>query len=107
MTAPGRSMRGQGRRLIENVGQHSAPINPGHSGGPPIDSRGRVVAVNTAIIPMAQGIGFAVPSNTAQWVVSEVLAHGQIRRRQLGIVATTIQIARALVRELDLVADYA
>jgi S1-C subfamily serine protease len=107
VSALGRSMRGREGRLIENIVQHSAPINPGNSGGPLVDSRGRVVGVNTAIIAMAQGLGFAAPSNTAQWVVGEILAHGKVRRRRLGIVATTTALPRSLVRDLDLVSDQA
>jgi S1-C subfamily serine protease len=107
VSALGRSMRGHDGRLIENIVQHSAPINPGNSGGPLIDSRGRVVGVNTAIIAMAQGLGFAVPSMTAQWVVSEILTHRRVRRRYLGIKATTVVLPRTLVRELDLLADHA
>jgi S1-C subfamily serine protease len=100
-------MRSQAGRLIESVIQHSAPINPGNSGGPLVDSRGQVIGVNTAIIVMAQGIGFAVPSNTAQWVTGELLAHGRVRRRQLGIVAANVRLSRAAVRELDLLSDQA
>jgi S1-C subfamily serine protease len=107
VSALGRSMRGRDGRLIENVVQHAAPINPGNSGGPLVDSRGRVVGINTAIIAMAQGIGFAIPSNTAEWVVSEILTHGKVRRRQLGISASVVHLPRALVRELDLLADQA
>jgi S1-C subfamily serine protease len=72
-----------------------------------VDSRGRVVGVNTAIIALAQGLGFAIPGNTAQWVVGEVLAHGRVRRRLLGIAATAVPLSRSLVRELDLVSDRA
>jgi S1-C subfamily serine protease len=107
VSALGRSMRGQEGRLIENVIQHSAPINPGNSGGPLVDSRGRVVGVNTAIIAGAQGLGFAVPSATAQWVVSEILTNGRVRRRRLGIAATTTALSRAMIRELDLIGDQA
>lgn len=107
VSALGRSMRGREGRLIENIVQHSAPINPGNSGGPLVDSRGRVVGVNTAIIAMAQGLGFAVPSNTAQRVVGEILSHGRVRRRRLGIVATTAALPRAVIRDLDLLADQA
>jgi S1-C subfamily serine protease len=107
VSALGRSMRGEEGRLIENIVQHSAPINPGNSGGPLVDSRGRVVGVNTAIIAMAQGLGFAVSSNTAQWVTSEILAHGRVRRRRLGIAATTTSLSRALIRDLDLIGDQA
>ncbi|HYO25424.1 MAG TPA: trypsin-like peptidase domain-containing protein [Lacipirellulaceae bacterium] len=107
VSAIGRAMRGAGGRLIENIVQHTAPLNPGNSGGPLVDTRGRVVGINTAIIAMAQGLGFAVPANTARWVVGELLAHGQVRRRWLGIAGTTVALPRHLVRELDLVADEA
>ena len=107
VSATGRAMRGVGGRLIENIIQHTAPLNPGNSGGPLVDTRGRVVGVNTAIIAMAQGLGFAVPANTARWVVGELIAHGQVRRRWLGISGTTVALPRALVRELDLVAEEA
>ena len=105
ISALGRSMRGQDGRLIENIVQHSAPINPGNSGGPLVDSRGRVIGVNTAIIAFAQGLGFAVPSSTARWVISEILQHGKVRRRQLGIKAMVSRVPRHLVRALDLLAD--
>ncbi len=105
VSALGRSMRARDGRLIENVVQHAAPINPGNSGGPLVDSRGLVIGINTAIIAMAQGLGFAIPSNTAEWVLQEILVHGSVRRRQLGIVADVTRLPRALVRELDLVAD--
>jgi S1-C subfamily serine protease len=106
VSALGRSMRARDGRLIENVIQHAAPINPGNSGGPLVDSRGRVIGINTAIIAMAQGLGFAIPSTTAEWVLSEILAHGGVRRRQLGIVANVTRMPRAVVRELDLLTDY-
>jgi S1-C subfamily serine protease len=105
VSALGRSMRGRDGRLIENVVQHAAPINPGNSGGPLVDSRGYVVGINTAIIAMAQGLGFAIPSRTAEWVLSEILTHGRVRRRQLGVAAQVVRLPRALVRELDLLAD--
>src|SRR4051794_14000243 len=107
VSALGRSMRAGDGRLIENVVQHAAPINPGNSGGPLVDSRKLVVGINTAIIAMAQGLGFAIPSNTAAWVLQEILAHGSVRRRQLGIVANVTRLPRPLVRSLDLLADQA
>ena len=103
VSALGRSFRGGGGRLIEEVIQHTAPINPGNSGGPLIDSRGRVVAINTAIIAMAQGIGFAVPADTARWVVGELLSKGKVTRAKLGIAGATRPVGRSLARQLDLV----
>lgn len=93
-----RSMRGRDGRLIENVIQHTAPLNPGNSGGPLVDTRGLVVGINTAIIAMAQGIGFAVPAATALWVVPELLAHGRVRRGYLGIAGRDKPLSRLLVR---------
>ena len=95
-------MRSVEGRLIDNIVQHSAPLNPGNSGGPLVDSQGRVIGINTAIIAMAQGLGFAVPAKTAHWVASELLAHGKVRRRQLGISAAANVLPRHVVRELDL-----
>jgi S1-C subfamily serine protease len=82
-------------------------LNPGNSGGPLVDSRARVVGINTAIIAMAQGLGFAIPAKTAQWVVSEFLTHGRVRRLSLGISATVTPLSRRLVREHDLLSDRA
>jgi S1-C subfamily serine protease len=107
VSALGRAMRSEQGRLIENVVQHTAPLNPGNSGGPLVDSRGRVVGINTAIIAFAQGLGFAVPATTARWVVGELLAHGRVRRLSLGISVTVAAIGRRLARELDLLTDQA
>jgi S1-C subfamily serine protease len=107
VSAIGRAMRGEAGRLIENVVQHTAPLNPGNSGGPLVDSRGRVVGINTAVIAMAQGLGFAIPSSTAAWIVGELASHGRVRRLSLGITVTVTQLARRLVRELDLLSDTA
>ncbi len=107
VSATGRSMRGEDGRLIDNVVQHSAPINPGNSGGPLVDSTGKIIGVNTAIIAMAQGLCFAVSSNTVQWVVDELKEHGTIRRRQLGIAATTVRIHRDDVIQFDLLSNTA
>jgi S1-C subfamily serine protease len=107
VSALGRSMRGDDGRLIENIVQHSAPINPGNSGGPLVDTRGRIVGVNTAIIAWTQGLGFAVPGSTVAWVLDEILQHGRVRRRQLGIVAANYRVARNDVLRHDLLSDRA
>jgi S1-C subfamily serine protease len=98
VSALGRSLRAQNGRLIENIIQHTAPLNPGNSGGPLVDSRGRVVGINTAIIAQAQGIGFSVPSKTAQWVVSQILTKGKVRRVFLGIAGQTRPLGPRFVR---------
>jgi S1-C subfamily serine protease len=102
VSALGRSLRSRQGRLIEGIVQHTAALNPGNSGGPLVDSRGRVAGINTAIIAMAQGIGFAVPALTAQWVLSEILTQGRVRRAHLGIVARDRPIDLRLVRALEL-----
>ncbi len=91
-----------GGRLIENIIQHTAPLNPGNSGGPLVDSRGRIVGVNTAIIMGAQGIGFAIPSDTAKWVVSQLITLGKVRRGHMGITAQQRPISRRTARFFDL-----
>jgi S1-C subfamily serine protease len=107
ISAHGRTLRGADGRLIEGVVQHTAPLNPGNSGGPLVDARGRVVGINTAIIAAAQGIGFAVPASTAEWVISEVLTNGRVRRAYLGIAGRTRHLDRRLVRALSLLNDSA
>ncbi|MCI0361596.1 MAG: trypsin-like peptidase domain-containing protein [Planctomycetaceae bacterium] len=107
VSAIGRAMRSQEGRLIESIVQHTAPLNPGNSGGPLVDSRGRVVGINTAIIAMAQGLGFAVPATTARWVVGELLAHGRVKRLSLGITAAIVSLPRRLAHDLDLLVDQA
>src|SRR5262245_3001257 len=107
ISAVGRAMRSEQGRLIENIVQHTAPLNPGNSGGPLVDSRSRIVGINTAIIAMAQGLGFAVPATTARWVVGELLTHGLVRRLSLGVTVAVVPIPRRIVRELDLLTDQA
>jgi S1-C subfamily serine protease len=102
VSALGRSLRSRHGRLIEGIVQHTAALNPGNSGGPLVDSQGRVVGVNTAIIAMAQGIGFAVPATTAQWVLTEILTQGRVRRAYLGISGRDRPLDKRLVRALDL-----
>jgi S1-C subfamily serine protease len=98
VSALGRAFRSREGRLIEDIIQHTAPLNPGNSGGPLVDSRGRIVGINTAIIMMAQGIGFSIPANTAKWVVSQLLTHGRVRRGYLGITARQRLLGRRMAR---------
>jgi len=102
VSALGRSLRSRQGRLIESVVQHTAALNPGNSGGPLVDSHGRVAGINTAIIAMAQGIGFAIPASTAQWVLTEILTQGRVRRAWLGIAARDRPLDLRLVRALGL-----
>jgi len=102
VSALGRSLRSRHGRLIEGVVQHTAALNPGNSGGPLVDARGRVVGVNTAIIAMAQGIGFSVPAATAQWVLTEILTQGRVRRAYLGVTVRDRPLDLRLVRALGL-----
>jgi S1-C subfamily serine protease len=102
VSANGRSLRAVDGRLIEGIIQHTAPLNPGNSGGPLLDSSGAVIGVNTAIIAAAQGIGFAIPASTAEWVVSQLLQHGAVRRAYLGLAARTRPIDPRLARRLRL-----
>ncbi|KAA0689547.1 PDZ domain-containing protein [Neorhizobium sp. P12A] len=94
VSALGRSMRASNGRLIDDVIQTDAALNPGNSGGPLVSSRGEVVGVNTAVIMGAQGIAFAVASNTANFVVSEILRFGQVRRAFIGIAGDTVALPR-------------
>jgi S1-C subfamily serine protease len=102
VSALGRALRSRRGRLIEDIVQHTAPLNPGNSGGPLVDARGRVVGINTAIIAVAQGIGFAVPAPTAHWALGEILSHGRVRRVYLGISGRDRPLDRRLVRALGL-----
>src|SRR5437016_5948606 len=101
----GRTMRAQSGRTIENIIQTDAALNPGNSGGPLVDTRGQVVGINTAIIAMAQGICFAVPSNTAQRVVSVLIRDGRVVRSYLGITGETWPIHRRVNRYYHLEQD--
>jgi S1-C subfamily serine protease len=96
ISALGRSLRGRGNRLIDGVIQHTAPLNPGNSGGPLLDGHGRVIGVNTAIIARSQGIGFAIGGDIAGWVLGQLLQHGRVRRAWLGIGAMRRPLDRRL-----------
>lgn len=98
VSALGRSLRGYSGRLIENVIQTDAPLNPGSSGGPLVDWRGRIIGINTAVVRPAQGLCFAIPGNTAQWVIGELIASGKVRRAFLGVAGQQMNIDRRLAR---------
>jgi len=102
VSALGRTLRAQTGRLIENVIQTDAALNPGNSGGPLVDSRGEVIGINTAIIAGAQGICFAIPINTAKWVVTQLLREGRVRRAYLGVGAHMVELDRRVVVQFQL-----
>jgi len=106
VSALGRSLRGERGRMVEDLIQTDAALNPGNSGGPLVTSNGEVVGINTAIIQGAQGICFAVASNTAQLVMSEIIRHGRVRRASIGVVAQQAPIPPAVRANLNLEQAY-
>jgi S1-C subfamily serine protease len=107
VSALGRSMRAGSGRLIPDVIQTDAALNPGNSGGPLLNSRGEVVGVNTAIIRGAQSISFAVAIDIAAWVIPQLLQHGRVRRAYLGVAGLTVALDRRIVRGFELTQGHA
>ncbi|CAM9644684.1 unnamed protein product [Ascophyllum nodosum] len=97
----GRSLRSQSGRLIDNVIQTDVPLNPGNSGGPLVNSRGEVIGVNTAIIAGAQNISFSVPMHSVEWVASQILQHGRVRRGYFGMAGAARPLSREMQRKLQ------
>ena len=102
VSALGRSLRAQTGRLIDDVIQTDAALNPGNSGGPLVNSAAEVVGVNTAIIPMAQGICFATAIDTVKWVIAQLLREGRVRRSRLGVAGATQPLGRRFVHHFAL-----
>ena len=102
ISALGRSLQSRTGRMIEDVVQTDAALNPGNSGGPLVSSAGEVIGINTAVIMGAQGICFAVASNTANFVAGEIARHGRVRRAYIGIGAATTPIPRRITLRLGI-----